>query len=116
MPEKDRLVMREQMLRKNFPTINYQALCEMQNVISKTNPIHSMSRNGFFDCFYAAYVFHGDVQISADIIWLTVCDRLSTFVLAHKEMCRPYFVSHEGKAILSLFIDITTPDFEGFPR
>ena len=61
MPEKEQQEMRDKMLRKYVPSITYGAINSMQNVLSKSNPTHSMSGNGFFDCFYAAYVFHGDV-------------------------------------------------------
>lgn len=87
----------------------------MNNALSQENKKFSMSRNGFFDAFYSAYVLHGNVQISADVIWMTVCDRLSTFVLANKEKCRHYFVSHEGTKVLSVFLNTNDPEFKDFP-
>ncbi len=62
---------------------------------------HSAS-NGFFDCFYQAYMNHGDIMVKPDDLWLVIMLWFTKYVDDNAQQLRRAFVSHEGKKKLTV--------------
>ena len=58
--------------------------------------------NGFFDCFYEAYMNHGDIMVKPDDLWLVIMLWFTKYVDDNAEELRRAFVSHQGKKKLSI--------------
>ncbi|KAI0642689.1 hypothetical protein C8Q79DRAFT_983566 [Trametes meyenii] len=53
--------------------------------------------NGFVWAVLAAYKSHHNLIIRPDDVWIAILNQLSSYVNAHAEELRDYFVSHQGK-------------------
>jgi len=59
---------------------------------------------GLIGALMAAYNNHADVVISPDDFWITVLHGFSLHINSNAEKLRSYFVDHEGKKELAIFI------------
>lgn len=50
--------------------------------------------NSFFDCFYYAYVNHGDLLLVPDDIWIMITFYVSTYIDENAERLRKKIVRH----------------------
>ncbi|KAL4446529.1 hypothetical protein ABPG74_005467 [Tetrahymena malaccensis] len=85
------------------------------NLMKQDNTLFEISKNSFFDAFYAAYILHGDVMFSANDIWLTVCHKFAEEINENAERYRDLFVSHEGKKKLTIYLNGLSQDWVDFP-
>ncbi|EAR92213.1 hypothetical protein TTHERM_01034410 (macronuclear) [Tetrahymena thermophila SB210] len=85
------------------------------NLMKQDSKLFQISKNSFFDAFYAAYILHGDVMISASDIWLTICHKFAAEINKDAEKYRHLFVSHEGKKELTIYLNGLSQDWKDFP-
>ncbi|KAL4496134.1 hypothetical protein ABPG72_012871 [Tetrahymena utriculariae] len=85
------------------------------NLMKQDSILFEISKNSFFDAFYAAYILHGDVMISANDIWLTICHKFAEEINENAEKYRGLFVSHEGKKKLTIYLNGLSQDWKDFP-
>jgi len=73
--------------KKNNEVYCYKESCQLSK----------KSTNGFFQTLYNAYMFHGDLKITPDDVWLTIMLFFSKYVNKNAEKLRNAFVTHEGQ-------------------
>ncbi|KAK6955238.1 hypothetical protein Daesc_002869 [Daldinia eschscholtzii] len=73
------------------------------------------SSNGFVRAVYLAYSNHHHLKIRPEDVWFTILSQISTYINAHAEELRPFFVAHEGQKKLSV-VDVGTINSADFGR
>ncbi|KAL4441116.1 hypothetical protein ABPG74_002066 [Tetrahymena malaccensis] len=90
-------------------------LFEFNNMTNSENKRYfSTTGNGLFDCIQAAYALHMDLCLSADDLWISVCNNISNHINKNSEKYRHFFVNHEGK--MELRVILPPEHFASFPN
>ncbi|KAL4453871.1 hypothetical protein ABPG73_001414 [Tetrahymena malaccensis] len=88
---------------------------QFNNMTSPENKrFFSTTGNGLFDCIQAAYALHMDLCLSADDLWISVCNNLSNHINKNPEKYRHFFVTHEGQKELRVILP--EEHFTNFPN
>ncbi|KAH8682806.1 hypothetical protein BGZ60DRAFT_368637 [Tricladium varicosporioides] len=93
----------EELLRLSCPA-QYSKKLPGEKVFSsfdaKSNPDVVAADNGFLDTVLRAYDSHHHLRIRPEDIWFTILVQLNSYINAHAEEMRDFFVSHKGQKVL----------------
>jgi hypothetical protein len=76
-------------------------------------PNHSGSAHSFIAAAQAAYANHYPLVLSPDAIWLLIAQGFARHVRQNSEALRHHFVSHQGKATITVLRADFIPSFAG---
>ncbi|EAR89398.1 hypothetical protein TTHERM_00375150 (macronuclear) [Tetrahymena thermophila SB210] len=107
--------LRSKIIKEYVTSTTASTYFTQNNLMKQNSKLFQISKNSFFDAFYAAYLLHGDVMISANDIWLTICHKFAKEVNSNPEKYRDLFVFHEGKKVLTIEVNGLSQDWQNFP-
>ena len=81
------------------------------NIIDK-NSCSGPTSNAFFDAFFLAYTFHGEIVLSPDDIWLQINSCFAQYVNKFPEELRDMIVTFKNKKDLVVLYNEEDPNFQ----
>ncbi len=77
-------------------------VCEGLPQFSEVDSLVPVSANGFLAAFHLGFAKHYPVVVSPDIVWLVLCQGLSTHIRQHSEEFRGNLVGFSGKETITV--------------